>query len=205
VSTGFDKYSDEQWEAIVATQQDWPPGIDWAEIRLELEEAGRHFWKMRKLRPAEPKRELRKVRRVIECLEILGTELPHYSLQVQSIYEPDLATRLAGELRMFRRRLDDWEVVLDVCCSEGFRGRADAHRESLYSHVLSVWTGRLGGELKFSRARLGKDPAAGPCVRFLTAALEPVLDLETPGPEGIASIINRERTRPKRLEEATLR
>jgi hypothetical protein len=43
----FDRYTDEQWEAIVAARADWPPGIDWAEIRAEIERAGRGFWRAR--------------------------------------------------------------------------------------------------------------------------------------------------------------
>jgi hypothetical protein len=43
----FDRYTDEQWEAIVAARADWPPGIDRAEIRAEIERAGRGFWRAR--------------------------------------------------------------------------------------------------------------------------------------------------------------
>ena len=48
----FDRYTDEQWEAIVAARADWPPGIDRAEIRAEIERAGRGFWRARYARPS---------------------------------------------------------------------------------------------------------------------------------------------------------
>jgi hypothetical protein len=48
----FDRYTDEQWEAIVAARAGWPPGIDWAEIREEIERAGRGFWRARYARPS---------------------------------------------------------------------------------------------------------------------------------------------------------
>jgi hypothetical protein len=173
----FDRYTDEQWATIVAARRDWPPGVDWAEVRSELEKEGRRFHSTRERRPQHPQRELRILRQKVRHINALEAE-------------PDLPERIAADLKLWRQQLEDEEPLLDLYCSRAFRGRAHLSRDVLFARVSLVWTEQLGGELKSSRDARGN--VTGPCVRFLTAALGPILGPEMPKPEGVAKIIKRE-------------
>jgi hypothetical protein len=200
----FDRYTDEQWEAIVAAREDWPPGIDWAEIRAEIEGAGRGFWRARALRPPQQyvPGELRKIRRIYTYAKNLESDLSHFETLIVKSTITNIAQHIIAELKSLRKHLAALDAILDG--SEAFRGRADAHREILYFLMLQLWTGKLGGKLRFSR-----DPkshvAGGPLVRFLTAVLQPILGPETPGSEGIAAIIERERKHPAHFQQVIAR
>jgi hypothetical protein len=69
-------------------------------------------------------------------------------------------------------------------------GRKDPTRQFLFENVLSIWADVLGHDLAYSRSGGGKP--GGPLVRFLEAALGPVLRDRLPTAEGFASIIDRE-------------
>jgi hypothetical protein len=178
----FDRYTDEQWEAIVAACGDKrfkrsavPVEVDWTKVRATLEENGRRFCHRRAGRAQVGVRELRSLRQKIRHIKALEAE-------------PDLPQSIAWDLALWRQQLEDTEEQFDFYRSKGFRGRADLHREILYANILQVWK-QLGGEPKFSR----NDRGEGPCVRFMMTALGPILGPDTPKPEGFAGIIKRER------------
>jgi hypothetical protein len=196
----FDRYTDEQWEAIVVARADWPPGIDWAEIRSEIERAGRGFWSARELRRGYLPDELQRIRHVIKDMKKLESDLSQLDIPVVKSMITNRAGDMEAKLKSLRRDLQR----LDLDGSEAFRGRADAHREILYFLMLRLWTGKLGGELKFSRDPNSK-VVGGPLVRFLTAVLEPILGPETPGSEGIAAIIGKERKHPAHFQQVIAR
>jgi hypothetical protein len=196
----FDRYTDEQWEAIVVARADWPPGIDWAEIRSEIERAGRGFWSARELRRGYLPDELQRIRRVIKDMKRLESDLSHLDIPVVKSMIMNRAGDMEAKLKSLRRDLQR----LDLDGSEAFRGRADAHREILYFLMLQLWTGKLGGKLKFSRDPNSK-VAGGPLVRFLTAVLKPILGAERPGSEGIAAIIAKERKHPAHFQQVIAR
>jgi hypothetical protein len=202
VSTGFDGYSDEQWKAIVDARKDWPSGINWAEIRSEIERAGRGFWSARELRRGYLPDELQRIRRVIKDMKKLESDLSHFDIPIVKSMIMNRARHIEVELKSLRRDLERLDAILDG--SIAFRGQADAHREILYFLMLRLWTGKLGGELKFSRDPKGK-AAGGPLVRFLTAVLEPILGPEAPGSEGIAAIIKKERKHPAHFQQVIAR
>jgi len=79
-----------------------------------------------------------------------------------------------------------------------FSGRKDPTRQTLFEQLLSVWTDKLGRDLKYSRP--GGGPPGGPLLRFLAATLQPVLGDQLPKLEGLASIIDREAERRQALE-----
>jgi hypothetical protein len=196
----FDRYTDEQWEAIVAAKADWPPKIDWAEIRAEIERAGRQFWLARELRRYLPDEVERiRIRRLIKDMKELESDLSHLDIPIVKSMIMNRTGDMEAKLKSLWRDL----ARLDLDGSEAFRGQADAHREILYFRMLRLWEGKLGGKLKFSRPN--SKVAGGPLVRFLTAVLEPILGPETPGSEGIAAIIEKERKHPAHFQQVIAR
>jgi hypothetical protein len=111
VSTGFDRYSDDQWAAIGAVRAHWPPGIDWAEIRSKLEILGRGFHGGREMRPQHPQRELRSLRKKVRLMKALEAE-------------PDLPGHVTEVLKSWRVQLEAMEMDLELYASKAFRGRA---------------------------------------------------------------------------------
>lgn len=146
--------------------------------------------------------ELRKIRRIYKHAENLESDLSHFDTLIVKSAITNMAQHIIAKLKSLRKHLAALDAMLDG--SEAFRGRADAHREILYYLILRLWTGKLGGELKFSRNPNSK-VAGGPLVRFLTAVLEPILGAETPGSEGIAAIIEKERKHPAHFQQVIAR
>jgi hypothetical protein len=178
--TTFTTFADAQWEAIQAARADWPAGIDWPAVRLELEQAGRDFWVMRaNRRRRPPKAERARLQRALKHLyqlerDLVGLEIKRTFIELKHGIENRLA-------------------IYEAWSGRPFKGRADAHREFLYLRVIEQWTGPLQGELKVSRR--GDGVADGPTVRYLAAVLAAVLGDETPGRAGIANIIRKEEKR----------
>ncbi|WP_339033397.1 hypothetical protein WHZ78_16675 [Bradyrhizobium symbiodeficiens] len=77
------------------------------------------------------------------------------------------------------------------------RGNNDPARQLLYDIVLRTWTGPLGGSLKVSRPSSGhrKREATGPAVRFLVAAVAPVISIGREGAERIVEAAKSEAPR----------
>jgi hypothetical protein len=188
--TPFTKFTTAQWCAIQAARADWPAGIDWEAVRLELEQAGREYRFMRaNRRRRPPKAERARLQRMLKYARGLNRELV------------ELAPGGKRALAVIERALDSWLIRNEIWNSRHFGRRADAHRELLYWRVIQQWTGPLRGELGFSRAG---GVAGGPMVRYLVAILAAVLGDEAPGRAGIAKIIVKERKR-RRLAAAKLK
>ena len=71
------------------------------------------------------------------------------------------------------------------------------HRLRYYRQVLAVWT-NAGGRLAYSRSSSGSrklgNVVGGPTVKYLRAVTGPVMGATAPKPEGLATIINREKS-----------
>jgi hypothetical protein len=184
-SDAFTRYTDAEWVEIqqaVQFRKDCPPGLNWTEIRIDLEQVGRDFWMMRGRRLRRPSpREHERLRQLIKPMQDLETAFPRLGQELKVKLEPAYRWMLA------------WDALLEVWSSKHFRGRADAHRSLLYQRVLLMWIGPLRGEPKFSRTVDGE--VSGPLARFLAHVLGPILGPEAPGPEGIASIVKQEQKR----------
>lgn len=176
----FTKFTDAQWAEIRDARADWPADINWAAVRQELEQAGRDFWVMRANRRRRlPKEERKRLRRALKLLHELN----------QLVVELGIKHTFIGLEHGLKNRL----TIYEVWGGRPFEGRADAHRELLYTRAIQQWAGRLQGELKVSRRADGI--ADGPMVRYLAAVLAAVLGDETPGRAGIAKIIRKEEKR----------
>ena len=90
--------------------------------------------------------------------------------------------------------------ALAICgfTTASFRNKHNPARDFLYGQLMDVWRhhhGRLSKSLSRS-----SDPKLSPAVRFLMAALNPVLGSRL-SPSGVASIIRREQERLKWVRE----
>lgn len=88
--------------------------------------------------------------------------------------------------------------------SNAHKGRRSPERDWLHIRLLSIWTARFNGKLTTGRpsgAKAGKRVANSPAVRFLLAALVPVLRDDMIGAEAVEKIIKAEIGRRKRLPE----
>jgi hypothetical protein len=84
------------------------------------------------------------------------------------------------------------------------RGRKSPERSWLYCRLLNIWTTRFNGKLTTGRPsneKPGKRVANSPALRFLLAALGPVLRDDMIGAEAAEKIIEAEIERRKRLRE----
>ena len=179
----FNRFSDAQWAEIQRARDDWPPGIDWAAIRIELEQAGRDFWLMRRRRlrrPQQPEQE--RLRHLIKQLCDLDIAFPVLGSKLMVLLGPALRFMMA------------WDELLQVWAGGPFQRHSDEHRELLHQRVRMLWTGSLGGELGTSTDSFG-ETRTGPFVRFFTATTEPILGSEALSPDGIDKMIRREHKR----------
>lgn len=182
----FQAFTEEQWRAICSIRDNWPDGIDWLEVRSEIERLGETFWWMRqnRLQFGPPgkfgetlKRLLRQTHKLQDALKALPDRV--------------LADAPDPRLKLLERRLQDWLLLSEMILTRpSFSRRSDAYREWLCAGLLGEWVGRLGGNLSFSR-KLDNKPY-GPLIDFLTLTLKAILG-EAPGPSGIAKIIERYR------------
>ena len=76
-------------------------------------------------------------------------------------------------------------------------GRKNPFKELMYRQVLSIWI-NAGGRLATSKS---PTKPSGPTIRFLTAALAPVMVKDTPGPEGLRAIVSKEKNRRNQLAQ----
>lgn len=84
------------------------------------------------------------------------------------------------------------------------KGRRSPERDWLYSRLLSIWTTQFNGKLTTGRpsnAKPGKRVANSPAIRFLLAALTPILRDDMIGAEAAEKIIKAEIERRKRRLE----
>lgn len=108
-------------------------------------------------------------------------------------WRPDALAAMSA----IRRRVEALAAFHDMWSA--FGRRQNPHREFLYWGVMRVWTDRLGGALRYSKASEKRLPS-GPLIRFLVACIEPILGDETPG-AGLADIIDREREARAKTED----
>lgn len=77
-----------------------------------------------------------------------------------------------------------------------FSGQQNPDRERLYGEVLHVWDHYIRRDLAVSREN--GNHASGPLVRFLRAVLLPIMGDETPKPNTIPGIVEREKAARKK-------
>jgi hypothetical protein len=190
----FTHLTQEQWDAIRAIRDDWPDGIDWQEVRQQIEKAGQEYWQERAHRlrlgpPAKVREKLQAVLRQVARLQGTLKALPDDF--VSKAPDPDLAILQEG--------LQRWLYTYEYLCGPHFRGRKFVYRDSVNSALAFIWRRPMRGELSFSR-RLDNSPY-GPLIDFYALALKAILG-KAPGPSRIAKIIERYRAiRRKDLED----
>jgi hypothetical protein len=185
-SHSFERFTDADWAAIQRAAQarkDCPLGINWTEIRVELEQAGRDFWRMRRRRLRRPEQlEQEHLRQLIKQVQDLDVAFPALGQKLKVLLGPALRFMMA------------WNELLQIWASKYFQRRSDEHRELLYQRVRMMWTGLLGGTLGTSTDSFG-EKRIGPFVRFFTAVTQPILGSEALSPEGINKMVRREHDR----------
>jgi hypothetical protein len=101
------------------------------------------------------------------------------------------AKRVIDQLQGCNDLKDHVAVLRDAVIAINLRrsGRRNPPRQMLYDSVFEVWTEDFKQPRQFSRSNDGTP--TGPCVRYLTAALGPVLGDRMLSLEGIREIIER--------------
>jgi hypothetical protein len=102
------------------------------------------------------------------------------------------------------RKFADAAVTAFEMQGNAHKGRKSPERDWLHSRLLSIWTTRFNGKLTTGRpsnAKDGERAANSPALRFLLAALEPVLLDDMIGAEAAEKIIEAEIGRRKRRPE----
>jgi hypothetical protein len=102
-----------------------------------------------------------------------------------------------ADLSDLRAELDHADAAIEgfgILGSE-HQGRKDPARDWLYIAALTLWK-RLGGRLGVSRlsnATATTREASGPAIRFLIAALTPIMTDDAPGAEALAKLVKKTR------------
>jgi hypothetical protein len=109
---------------------------------------------------------------------------------------------------VFRLRVDSALEYVDGTIAgyeiEGgvHRGRKSPERDWLYSRLLDIWAKRFNGTLTTGRPEDKPRVANSPAIRFLLAALTPILDSDDMiGPEGAERIVEIEKARREQMPE----
>jgi hypothetical protein len=89
------------------------------------------------------------------------------------------------------------------------KGRKSPERDWLYERLLKLWTHQLGGKLTTGRANAstmkeGKPVANSPVVRFLLAALTPILGDKMIGAEAAEKIVEAEQKRRRQHTDTVI-
>jgi hypothetical protein len=182
----FERFSDEEWQALRSVRDDWPPGVDWWKFRRDTESQGWAYWKMHEGRrkfglPSEMRKRLKTVQGQLRKLQAGISSLP------------DHVNHRAPDLSPVEQWLQDWLLLyesLEERMSFGFSGRSDYYRDVLCKFLLIEWANTLGGELSFSRDQF--ETPYGPLIDFLSIILTAILG-RAPGPSGIAKMIDQYR------------
>ena len=162
------RYSDEQWQAvldIVTKVQPPPTSRRLLATRLRLERAAGWFLEAVEYR-SKRKLTAKADRRALE--------------QQQRIHGfSDLKKHAADLLEAFSEH------------QQRHSRRNDPQKEMFYFAVLEVWAKDFKQPVRFSRSSAisGTHEPRGPCIRFLDAALRPVMLDATPSPEGLKEVI----------------
>ena len=171
-----------------------PPGIDvpeefWRDLEADIDFFNR-LQQHHVDRP--PAHEWKRWQRV----EKLANELDHElrALKGDEMW-PDRVLQACWELKAYAEtRRTGYKTLAPL-----FRGRRNMYQASLYSSICDLWTRRLGQELRYSRTQTGMP--SGPLIWFFQACSKAVLGANAPTAHAIASIIDSERLRRKRMIE----
>jgi hypothetical protein len=180
----FTALSEAQWEAIRATRNDWPDGIDW---RGKIEEAGRQLWEVRAERRAwlerlreRPTKERKKVETVLLLTRQLQNAWLNSSLDDTDLPDPGVKLR--------EQRAEVWLYNYGTFVTP-YAGQSDPVQDNLQWQLMSIWA-EAGGELSYSRKKDDPGTPYTPLIDFLTLTLEAIIG-ETFLPSGIAKMIDR--------------
>ncbi|MGY4319000.1 hypothetical protein [Bradyrhizobium sp. JR3.5] len=187
-ASGFEQFTDDQWEAICSVRESWPDHVDLVLARDELELLGQHSWLSKSQRsqlgpPVKIRDDLRTALRLSRELQAAIKALP-------------VALRGSGpdpNLEEQDRRLQAALHMYEYLAGPLFRGRRDPYRMQLEDGLLAYWADVFDGDFSFSR-RLDGTPY-GPLIEFLTLTLRAITG-SAPGPDRIAKIIVQYRDTP---------
>ena len=168
-SRTFVCYSDDEWAEIqraVQTREDCLPGLNWLQIRFDLEQIGRDYWALEQQRARKPSdAEYERLRDLIKLVQDIEIAFPVLGHQLRAKLEPAY------------RWMTAWDGLLEGLTSRHFHGTANLFRKLLYGLVIETWHGPLRGELgtSHSTGTDGIEIVTGPLVRFFEAAVNPIL------------------------------
>jgi hypothetical protein len=185
----FERFTEEQWEAIRAIRHDWPRDIDWPEVRRQIEEAGCEYsavqhQREQRGRSAAYKKALDGARRSLISLQTMLSRL-------RTLSPSDLDGLPISGFKQFEKRLKELDGQYQAW-STPFGGKKSWIRETLINRLVAIWKKHLRGRLRSSKNKV-QEPA-GPLVRYLTLTLTAIQG-ESPGPHGIKSIIDKVKKR----------
>jgi hypothetical protein len=167
-------YSDDQWRAVLDVPL--PPRVNTdrrtAGARAKLERIAGEYRKMEAARSRWPDRQ----------------ELERRHEAVESVLKLPVSAATRAELKA-----RDWASETGYAMlRKQYSRTGNPTRKLLYGRLLDFWT-QMGGRLSRSRTREGQP--GGPLIRFLEAALRPVLGDKTPKPEWLVTMIKAEKKR----------
>jgi hypothetical protein len=140
-----------------------------------------------------PKRELEHWRKVASLTDMLGAELRKVR---RDLLWSSRAARALPALWQVKNLADAHVAAYETLTDPKLtRGRSNPPREFLFAALLDLWSNSLGCDVRYSRAETKGGMPGGPLIRFLVAAVTPVLGDTTPTPHGFARIVDRERER----------
>lgn len=112
------------------------------------------------------------------------------AIEEQKRIEQEYNSRFHTYLRRLSAECSEYALWL----RENATVNRDEARRHYFVNVLDFWLDMLGGALRFSRRPSDKQ-VVGPLPRFLDAVCTPVLGPDMLKPEGIASLVDREKKR----------
>ena len=203
-------YTEAQWQAVVDASLSTDPEVVEdlrSQLGLALAEFGYADIDNQLMRPAGPK--AKSWGKIAKSAARLASEIGELEYQTLPTgfgnVDPEEVERDAAYFADLLSRLQGLEVRAKqnearyIEHASGHGGRKDPTRQFLFENVLSIWADTLGNDLAYSRS--GGGQPGGPLIRFLEAALRPVLGDRLQTPEGLASIIDREDERRQASEK----
>jgi hypothetical protein len=189
-SVPFTALSEAQWEAIRATRNDWPEGVDW---RKAIERLGRAYWdaeafrktwvkKLQGKRPAIQRKKILTALKSTQQSQKAVARLMDDGLLDDDFPYPDLDTPAY--------RLNQWLSDYDVWV-QPFAGQSNPIKAELEWRLMGLWK-KAGGKLAFSRKKDDPGTPYSSLVNFLSLTLHAIMGRE-PAPSGIARMIERHR------------
>jgi hypothetical protein len=189
-SMTFTALSEEQWQAIRSTRENWPEDVDW---RRAIEWIGQDYWEMRALKemwvnelrgtqPAKQREKLRKAWILMRQLEKVLAELADVGLFGDDFPLPNFNWPV--------HRIEEWLSDYNFLVRP-FAGQSNPIQSELEWRLMKLWE-RSGGMLRYSRRKDDPGTPYGPLIDFLTLTLNAILG-KTLKPSGVARVIDRHR------------